>query len=129
MCLCLIKLFISCTNMHACMVTVVIAWVCFRLKNSNPGYYMYTLMNTCIQYMCTCVHVHVWHFFFIRAYYCSAGLLNITTALDLSLYLQQEREYVPWAAAFKWFNILSDRLSLTPIYGKFQVSQVLFATQ
>ena len=52
---------------------------------------------------------------------CSAGLLNITTALDLSLYLQREREYVPWAASFSWFSILSDRLSLTPVFGKFQV--------
>ncbi len=42
-------------------------------------------------------------------------------ALDLSMYLQNEREYVPWAASFTWLNILSDRLSLTPAFGRFQV--------
>ena len=51
----------------------------------------------------------------------SAGLLNITTALDLSLYLQREREYVPWAAFFYAFKPFSNRLSLSAVNGEKEV--------
>ncbi|XP_073998601.1 endoplasmic reticulum aminopeptidase 1-like isoform X3 [Rhodnius prolixus] len=43
---------------------------------------------------------------------CRAGLLNITTVLDLSLYLREERSYVPWATALEhlrsWARYLSE---------------------
>ena len=55
----------------------------------------------------------------------SAGLLDSEIALDLSRYLVNEREYIPWAAALKWFHILSERLSLTALYGKYTVSYSL----
>lgn len=39
-------------------------------------------------------------------------MLNITTVLDLSLYLREERSYVPWATALEhlrsWARYLSE---------------------
>ncbi|XP_024220191.2 endoplasmic reticulum aminopeptidase 1 isoform X1 [Halyomorpha halys] len=43
---------------------------------------------------------------------CRAGLVNITTVLELSLYLREEREHVPWATALDhlqtWARFLSE---------------------
>ncbi|XP_024085404.1 endoplasmic reticulum aminopeptidase 1-like isoform X2 [Cimex lectularius] len=43
---------------------------------------------------------------------CRAGLLNISTVLDMSLYLREERDYVPWATALihlqSWARFLSE---------------------
>lgn len=49
--------------------------------------------------------------------YCDfrAGLLNATVPLEMSLYLINERDYVPWATAIEhfqsWSRILSESLS------------------
>eukprot|EP00731_Ephydatia_muelleri_P032135 Em0023g642a len=50
----------------------------------------------------------------------SAGHVDTTVAFNLSTYLLQETEYVPWVSALTWINIFADRLSLTPIYGQYQ---------
>ncbi|XP_065165053.1 endoplasmic reticulum aminopeptidase 1-like isoform X2 [Atheta coriaria] len=46
---------------------------------------------------------------------CRAGLLNATVPLEMSLYLINERDYVPWATAIEhfqsWSRILSESLS------------------
>nr|XP_022900776.1 endoplasmic reticulum aminopeptidase 1-like isoform X2 [Onthophagus taurus] len=42
---------------------------------------------------------------------CRAGLLNASLALELSLYLINERDYVPWATAIAHFQSWSRRLS------------------
>lgn len=52
----------------------------------------------------------------------SSGNLNISIALELSKYLKDERDYVPWAAVLTWFNVMKNRLSLTPVYGNYQVT-------
>ena len=51
----------------------------------------------------------------------SAGRLETATALELTKYLVQERDYVPWATALTWFGVFGDRLSLSPVYGRYQV--------
>ena len=48
-----------------------------------------------------------------------AGLLNYTTALDLTRFLVYERDYVVWTAAFDAFRFIQNRLIYEPIYGKF----------
>ena len=50
-----------------------------------------------------------------------AGQLDTNIAFNLSTYLLQEMEYVPWAAALTWINAFAGRLSLTPIYSQYQV--------
>ena len=46
----------------------------------------------------------------------------MSVALNLSLYLVGEREYVPWATAISWFYTLGNRLSLNELYGQYSVS-------
>ncbi|XP_039283006.1 LOW QUALITY PROTEIN: glutamyl aminopeptidase [Nilaparvata lugens] len=50
---------------------------------------------------------------------CRAGLLNVTTALELSLYLLKEREYVPWATALEHFQAWSKYLAEAAPYRLF----------
>ena len=52
----------------------------------------------------------------------SAGLLDLSVALDLSQYLLREKEYVPWDAALSWLHTLAGRLAFTSVYGSFQVT-------
>ena len=54
----------------------------------------------------------------------SAGLLDLTIALNLSQYLRKEKEYVPWDAGLAWLYTLEGRLAFTSVYGKFQVTCV-----
>ncbi|XP_049864292.1 endoplasmic reticulum aminopeptidase 1-like isoform X3 [Schistocerca gregaria] len=50
---------------------------------------------------------------------CRAGVLNASIALELSLYLLKEQDYVPWAAALEHFQSWSKRLSETTAYKLF----------
>ncbi|XP_046689288.1 LOW QUALITY PROTEIN: endoplasmic reticulum aminopeptidase 2-like [Homalodisca vitripennis] len=50
---------------------------------------------------------------------CRAGLLNVTIAMDLSLYLLRERDYVPWATALEHFQAWSRYLSEAAPYRLF----------
>ena len=54
----------------------------------------------------------------------SAGLLDLTVALNLSQYLLKEKEYVPWDAALAWLYKLAGRLAFSGVYGNFEVSYV-----
>ncbi|KAK3857882.1 hypothetical protein Pcinc_035893 [Petrolisthes cinctipes] len=49
-----------------------------------------------------------------------AGLLPYATALDLLGYLPQERDYVPWWAAFENLKFLKNMLTYTAGYGPFK---------
>ena len=53
---------------------------------------------------------------------CSAGLLDTRVALNLSQYIRDETDYVPCATALSQLASMGHRLSLTPVYGVFQVS-------
>ena len=52
---------------------------------------------------------------------CSAGHLGVVTAFNLSSYLERERHYLPWSVALSWMHTIGERLSLTPLYGKYKV--------
>lgn len=60
----------------------------------------------------------LWSFYF---HFQSAGLLNITVALDLSQFLKTEEDFVPWKAALRWIFNIAGKLSIHPIYGKYKV--------
>nr|CAI5844662.1 unnamed protein product [Callosobruchus analis] len=47
---------------------------------------------------------------------CRAGILNASVALDLSTYLINEKEYVPWATAIEHFRAWTYRLSESLAY-------------
>ncbi|XP_065203828.1 aminopeptidase N-like [Planococcus citri] len=49
-----------------------------------------------------------------------SGILKYSTALDITLYLQYELEYVPWMAAFGAFEYLNEMLRRTGSYDKFK---------
>ncbi|KAL1122590.1 hypothetical protein AAG570_002920 [Ranatra chinensis] len=50
---------------------------------------------------------------------CRAGLLNVTTVLNLTLYLIEERDYVPWATALQHFHTWTKYLSEAAPYRLF----------
>ncbi|XP_017777374.1 PREDICTED: endoplasmic reticulum aminopeptidase 1-like isoform X2 [Nicrophorus vespilloides] len=50
---------------------------------------------------------------------CRAGLLNASIPLEMSLYLIDERDYVPWATAIEHFESWSRRLSESLAYKLF----------
>ncbi|KAK7866387.1 hypothetical protein R5R35_009814 [Gryllus longicercus] len=50
---------------------------------------------------------------------CRAGVLDATIPLNLSIYLQKERDYVPWATALEHFQSWSKRLAETRAYKSF----------
>lgn len=54
-----------------------------------------------------------------------AGQLDMSTALDLTNYLDKEREYVPWSSAFSHLGFIGSMLSMRPSYGFYQVSMGL----
>ncbi|XP_077992209.1 aminopeptidase N-like [Glandiceps talaboti] len=45
---------------------------------------------------------------------------STTNALDLSLYLRNEKEYVPWSAAFSAFSYVGEMLQSTGSHGMYQ---------
>lgn len=51
--------------------------------------------------------------------YFRAGLLNASIPLELTLYLVNERDYVPWATAIEHFQAWSRRLSESLAYKLF----------
>ena len=53
--------------------------------------------------------------------------MTYETALDMSLYLDKETDYVPWSAGLSGLAYIGARLSMTPYYGLFQVSVGLIA--
>ncbi|XP_043260326.1 endoplasmic reticulum aminopeptidase 1-like isoform X1 [Colletes gigas] len=50
---------------------------------------------------------------------CEAGELNATIPLELSLYLLNERDYVPWATALGYLHSWKGRLSESPGYKRY----------
>ena len=51
----------------------------------------------------------------------SAGKLSIEVPLNLTIYLTNEQDYLPWISALHWIYKMSDLLSLTPVYGIYEV--------
>lgn len=51
-----------------------------------------------------------------------AGQLDTMVAMNLSIYLVYERDYIPWEVAISWFYRFDGLLSLTPFYGNYKVS-------
>lgn len=54
-----------------------------------------------------------------------AGALNYSMALEVTQYLTQELDYLPWKAAFNGFTHLNSMLSKTGGYDKFKVKYIL----
>lgn len=52
----------------------------------------------------------------------AAGYLSYETALNITRYLHQERDYVPWKAAFAALDYINDLFIRTAHYDKFKVS-------
>jgi aminopeptidase N len=52
-----------------------------------------------------------------------AGVLNYSTALNLTEYLEKEVDYIPWYSALSAFSFLNLRLTGTEIYPAFKVIQ------
>ncbi|CAL7945633.1 unnamed protein product [Xylocopa violacea] len=50
---------------------------------------------------------------------CEAGELNATIPLELSLYLLEERDYVPWATALGYLHSWKERLSESSGYKRY----------
>ena len=53
-----------------------------------------------------------------------AGLLNYQTAMNVTRYLSNELEYLPWKSALRAFSYLDNMLIKTPGYDKFKVFNV-----
>lgn len=52
-----------------------------------------------------------------------AGILDYDTALDLTRYLENEKEYVPWDAALNSMGYIASMMSRTSGYGLLKVRQ------
>lgn len=52
-----------------------------------------------------------------------AGILNYTTALDLTTYLARESDFIPWISYFRSLTFLNTRLAGTEHYEIFKVRQ------
>lgn len=50
---------------------------------------------------------------------CEAGELNATIPLELSLYLLNERDYVPWATALGYLHSWKERLAESRAYKRY----------
>lgn len=92
---------------------------CFcHCKHTHTCTYMCTWTHCC----CHCKHTHMLITFIIYTPFpCSAGHLGVVTAFNLSSYLERERHYLPWSVALSWMHTIGERLSLTPLYGKYKV--------
>lgn len=55
----------------------------------------------------------------------AAGYLSYETALNVTRYLSQEREYVPWKAGFAGLDHINDLFIRTAHYDKFKVRTYL----
>lgn len=51
-----------------------------------------------------------------------AGILDYDIAMDLTDYLEHERDYLPWQAALSSLGYISSQMSRTSGYGLFKVS-------
>lgn len=51
-----------------------------------------------------------------------AGLLNYSTALDLTTYLAKETDFIPWISYFRVLTFLNTRFSGTQDYEIFKVT-------
>ena len=49
-------------------------------------------------------------------------MLDLTTALQFTEYLDKEREYIPWTTALSGLSYIGAMLTLTPSYGDYSVS-------
>lgn len=56
-----------------------------------------------------------------------SGRLDYSVALDLSTYLTNEVEYVPWEAALRHLSFLDTRLASTDAYNNFKVIQIKYS--
>ena len=54
-----------------------------------------------------------------------SGRLDYSVALNLTRYLSNEREYLPWKSASMALKFLDSMLGRTPIYGVFQVNLIV----
>jgi hypothetical protein len=52
-----------------------------------------------------------------------AGLLKYSTALDLTTYLDQETDFIPWLSYFRGLTFLNSRLAGTEDYDNFKVTK------
>jgi aminopeptidase N len=50
-----------------------------------------------------------------------AGILKYSTALELTRYLEEEVDYIPWYSALNAFSFLNLRLTGTDTYSLFKV--------
>jgi aminopeptidase N len=50
-----------------------------------------------------------------------AGVLNYTTALELTTYLKSETDFIPWLSYFRALPFLNSRLTGTEYYDNFKV--------
>jgi len=51
-----------------------------------------------------------------------AGVLKYSTALDLTTYLKNETDFIPWISYFRALTFLNSRLTGTKDYENFQVT-------
>jgi hypothetical protein len=50
-----------------------------------------------------------------------AGVLNYSTALDITTYLKRETDFIPWISYFRALTFLNSRLTETKDYDNFKV--------
>lgn len=60
--------------------------------------------------------------FLFCGFICRSGDQDYGIALKLMKYLRQEREFLPWRAAFATLSDVNRMLKRTPKYGQFKVS-------
>lgn len=58
-----------------------------------------------------------------------ANLLDYETALELTNYLENEVEYLPWASAFTALTYVDSMLWRTPFYDVFKVNLVITVSE
>ena len=76
---------------------------------------MYTIL-------CVLLERYVFNNVLIESHHCSsAGKLNMGIALNMTHYLSNEEDYLPWMSALHWIYKMSSLLSLTPVYGMYEV--------